>query len=292
LTGKESLPERWILTKMNAAAKKMNQALEEREFAKSTQLSYRYLYDELFDIYIENSKSIISHGKPEEARSAMDTLYTALGTGLRLVSPFMPFLTEKLWQRLPRRPGDNTSSITIAKYPEYDPSLHDPASEVAYELVLGCSKGIRSLLADYAVKDKGVVYIVLLNQVSYKTLPAQLSAVESLSGKTPLEVTILQTEEIELPGCAVFPVSADANVYLEVKDCILDAAKEVERVKAKVDEARREQVDIDAIQAELSKVQDKDVTDAMQSAKSRKRNVEARLKALQQTILMFEKMKV
>jgi len=58
---------------MNAAAKKMNQALEEREFAKSTQLSYRYLYDELFDIYVENSKSIISHGTPEEARSAMDT---------------------------------------------------------------------------------------------------------------------------------------------------------------------------------------------------------------------------
>lgn len=292
LTGKESLPERWILTKMNAAAKKMNQALEEREFAKSTQLSYRYLYDELFDIYIENSKSIISHGTPEEARSAMDTLYTTLETGLRLVSPFMPFLTEELWQRLPRRPGDNTTSITIAEYPEYDPSLHDPASEVAYELVLGCSRGIRSLLADYAVKDKGVVHIVLLNQISYETLSAQLSAVESLSGKTPLEVTILQTEEIELPGCAVFPVSVDANVYLQVKDYIQDAAKEVERVKAKVDEARREQVDIDAIQAELNKVQDKDVTDAIQSAKGRKRNVEARLKALQQTVLMFEKMKV
>ncbi|KAH8751395.1 tRNA synthetases class I-domain-containing protein [Hyaloscypha sp. PMI_1271] len=278
LTGKESLPERWILTKMNAAAKKMNQALEEREFAKSTQLSYRYLYDELFDIYVENS----NHGH----------LYTTLETGLRLVSPFMAFLTEELWQRLPRRPGDNTSSITITEYPEYDPSLHDPASEVAYELVLGCSRGIRSLLADYAVKDKGVVHIVLLNQILYETLSAQLSAVESLSGKTPLEVTILQTEEIELPGCAVFPVSADANVYLQVKDYIQDAAKEVERVKAKVDEARREQVDIDAIQAELNKVQDKDVTDAMQSAKGRKRNVEARLKALQQTVLMFEKMRV
>ena len=59
-----------------------------------------------------------------------------------------------------------------------------------------------------------------------------------------------------------------------------------------MDEARREQVDIDAIQAELSKVQDKDVTDAMQSAKGRKWNVEARLKALQQTVLMLQKMKL
>lgn len=119
LIGKESLPEKWILTKMNTAVKQIYQALEEREFARSTQISSRYLYDKLFDIYIENSKSIISDGTPEEARSAIDTLYTTLESGLRLMSPFIPFLTEELWQRLPRRPGDDTSSITIAEYPEY-----------------------------------------------------------------------------------------------------------------------------------------------------------------------------
>ena len=157
---------------MNTAAKQMNQALKEREFARSTQISHRYLYDELFDIYIENSKSIILDGTPEEARSAMDTLYTTIESGLRLVSPFMPFLTEEFWQRLPRRPGDSTPSITIAEYPEYVSSFHDPRSEVAYELVLGCSKGIRSLLADYAVRDKGGAYIEPLNQMSHDTMLA------------------------------------------------------------------------------------------------------------------------
>jgi valyl-tRNA synthetase len=292
LTGKESLPDRWILTKMNTAAEQMNQALEEREFARSTQISYRYLYDELFDVYIENSKSIISDGTPKEARSAMDTLYTTIESGLRLVSPFMPFLTEELWQRLPRRPGDNTSSITVAKYPEYESSFHDPKSEVAYGLVVGCSKGIRSLLADYAIKDKAVAYIVPLNQLSYDTVSAQLSAIESLSGKTPVKISITKAEETSPTGCAVFPVSADANVYLQVKDRIQDAAKEAEKFRAKVDEARREQVDIDAIMVELRKVQDKNVTDAMQSAESRKRDVEARLWALQETVTVFEQMKV
>ncbi|KAI0550657.1 hypothetical protein F4679DRAFT_200422 [Xylaria curta] len=122
LTGKESLPERWIMTKMNTAAKQINQALEEREFAKSTQISYRLLYNELFDIYVENSKSILSDGTPEEARSAKDTLYTTLESGLQLMSPFMPFLTEELWQCLPRRPGDNTCSVSIAEYPEFEDS--------------------------------------------------------------------------------------------------------------------------------------------------------------------------
>jgi len=293
LTGKESLPERWILTKMNTAAKQMNQALEEREFARSTQISHRYLYDELFDIYIENSKSIISDGTPEEARSAMDTLYTTIESGLRLLSPFMPFLTEELWQRLPRRSGEKASSITIAEYPEYESSFHDLRSEVAYELVLGCSKGIRSLLADYAVKDKrGVAYIAPLNQMSHDTVSTQLSAIESLSGKIPVKISILKAGDIKPADCAVFPVSANANVYLAVKDRAQDAAKEAEKFKAKVDEARREQVDIDAIKAELSKVQDKDVTDAMQSVESRKRDVEARLRALQETVTVFEKMEV
>ncbi|KAF3928040.1 hypothetical protein AA313_de0201794 [Arthrobotrys entomopaga] len=292
LTGKESLPERWILTKMNNAAKEVNQALEDREFAKSSQVCYRYLYDELCDIYIENSKSIISDGTPEEARSAMETLYTALETGLRLLSPYMPFLTEELWQRLPRRPIKNPSSITIAEYPEYDSSLHDPTSEVAYELVLGCSKGIRSLIADYAVKDNGVAYIVPLSQESHETVSAQLSAISSLSGKTPVKINILKTGDSNPSDCAVFPVSADANVYLEVKDHIKDAAKEAAKFKLKFQEATREQAEIDTVKTELSKIQDKDVTDAMQSIDKRKRDVEARLQALQETVTIFENMKI
>lgn len=144
--------------KMNNAAKQINQAIEEREFSKSTQFIYQYMYDELFDIYIDNSKMVLTAGTPTEIRSATDTHYTALESGLRLLSPFMPFLTEELWQRLPSKPEDNTSSITIAEYPEYESSFDDKKSEIAYELVLGCSKGIRSLIAEYAVKDRAVAY--------------------------------------------------------------------------------------------------------------------------------------
>ncbi|KAJ5093758.1 hypothetical protein N7456_009619 [Penicillium angulare] len=292
LSGKESLPERWILTKMNTAAKEINLALEERDFAKSAQISYRYLYDELFDVYIENSKSIISDGTPEESSSAKNTLYTAIESGLRMVSPFMPFLSEELWQRLPRRPEDTTSSITIANYPEYESSLHDPRSEVAYELILGCSKGIRSLLADYAVKDKGVAYISPLNQSSYDTISEQLSTIHSLGGKTPVNIEILKVGAASPAGCAVYPVSADANVHLAVKDRIHDARKEAEKFKAKLGEARRDQEDIKSMMEELSKVQGKDVTDAIQSIERRKRDVEATLQAFEETITMFEKMSV
>ena len=67
----------------------------------------------------------------------------------------MPFLTEELWQRLPRRPEDTTPSIVVAKYPQHDPTLEDSEAEASYELLLGCSKGIRSLMAEYAIKEDG-----------------------------------------------------------------------------------------------------------------------------------------
>lgn len=291
LTGKEGLPERWILTKMNMAARQMNQALEERDFPGSAKIIYRYLYDELFDIYIENSKSIIANGMPEEARSARDTLYTAMESGLRLLSPFMPFLTEELWQRLPRRPGDDTSSITIAEYPEYESSFYDPRSEVAYELVLGCSKGIRSLVEKYAFHDIEDAYIAALNQTSYDTVSAQLSAIESLarySRYKSLKISILKPGEVNPPGCAVFPVSADANVYIEVKDRIQDVAGELRKAKLKVDQTRRELTATDALMAELRKIRGKDVTEAIQAEESRKRNIETGLRALKAFVKEFE----
>jgi valyl-tRNA synthetase len=155
LTGKESLAERWILHKMSIAARDVNQAIGDREFMRSTSIIYQYWYNQLCDVYIENSKAILQDGTPEEKRSAIDTLYTALEGALTMIHPYMPFLTEELWQRLPRRPDDKTPSIVLAKYPVYDASMDDPASEDAYELVLDISKGIRSLMAEYSLKDEG-----------------------------------------------------------------------------------------------------------------------------------------
>ena len=154
-SGKESLAERWILHKFTIAAKDINQALADREFSQATSIVYQYWYSQLCDVYIENSKSIIQDGTPEEQHSAKDTLYTALEGALTMIHPFMPFLTEEMWQRLPRRPGDATPSIVKAKYPVYDSKLDDVGSEEAYELVLGIARGVRCLMADYSIKDEG-----------------------------------------------------------------------------------------------------------------------------------------
>jgi len=153
--GKESLAEKWILHKMNEVTKEINEALTQREYSLSSAKLYKYWLYDLCDVYIENSKTIIRDGNEEEKMSAVNTLYTALESGLLLMHPFMPFLTEELWQRLPRREGDSTKSIVIAEYPEYNSSLEDQTSADAYELVIDSSKGIRSLLSEYSIKEDG-----------------------------------------------------------------------------------------------------------------------------------------
>jgi len=93
-------------------------------------------------------------GTAEQKRSAQDTLYTCLDGALTLIHPFMPFVTEELWQRLPRRPDDKCPSITKATYPRLNPDLEDAEAEKAYDMVLSSTKAVRSLMAEYNIREK------------------------------------------------------------------------------------------------------------------------------------------
>nr|OQO28449.1 hypothetical protein B0A51_02998 [Rachicladosporium sp. CCFEE 5018] len=235
-TGKESLPECWILHKMNTATKSVNEALEKREFARATQALHQYWLYELCDVYIENSKSIIKDGNEEEKRSAIDTLYTSLETALTLMHPFMPFLTEELWQRLPRRPEDKTKSIVIAKFPQYSAALDDPESERIYDLVLGCSKGIRSLLQELGVKEDGAAFILPLTDSAHATAKAETVSIRSLAGKALSTLTVLSPSASPPRNTSVYPVDSSVAVLLQLPDG-LEASKILEKVKGKLEKS-------------------------------------------------------
>lgn len=287
-SGKESLPERWILHKMNSAAKKVNETLAAREFSQATQTTYNYWLYELCDVYIENSKSIIRDGTPEEKKSAIDTLYTALDGALTMIHPFMPFLTEELWQRLPRRPGDKTVSIVRAAYPEHDSSLDDPKSEHDYELVLGCAKGVRSLLQEYSVKEGGKAFVQPLNEEAYKTTSAESASIKTLSGKYLSQLEVLEHGESVPAGCAVYPVSAEAAVFLELKGKV-DPDAEIKKTKpkmAKVADAVREQEKL------IGNLGEKVSEEVKHKEQENLRNLLSEQRAYEESLARFEQMKL
>jgi valyl-tRNA synthetase len=202
----------------------------------------------------------------------------------------MPFLTEELWQRLPRRPEDKTPSIVVASYPQYDSSLDDPKSEAAYELVLGCSKGIRSLLAEYAIKEQGRAFVQALDDISYKTASAQIAAITSLSGKGALdELDVLKPTDAKPAGCAVFPVSSNAAVYVYVKGRI-DIDAEIEKASTRRDKASS------TVEKQKSIVEKVESSAASRAAvaqeKEKLKDAEAEVKALQEAIEQFRMLKL
>ncbi|KAJ0121319.1 valyl-trna synthetase [Diaporthe amygdali] len=245
LQGKESLSELWILSKMNAASKTINEALEEREFMRAANAVYHYIYANLCDVYIENSKGLIQDGTKEQAESALQTLYSSLEAGLLLIHPFMPFVTEELWQRLPRRPDDKTKSVMLAQYPVHQPELDQPAAEKAYELVLNSSTGIRSLMSENALKDEAKIFIQAYDAESHKIVTEQVGSIRALSGKGVGSISIVASDEPRPAGCVAYPIGASAAVFLAIKgrvdldEAIQSATKKLERKKGDADKQRK-----------------------------------------------------
>ncbi|KAH6630141.1 tRNA synthetases class I-domain-containing protein [Chaetomium sp. MPI-SDFR-AT-0129] len=232
-----SVPERWILHRMNFAVTGINEALAARQFSTSTKLAYQFFYDELCDVFIENSKGILSDGTPEQQQSVQQTLFHTLDVALRLLHPFMPYITEELWQRLPRTKGETAPSIMLAHYPEPDSALEFASDAEDYELGLKCAGGLRSLAADYNIKSDGTGFIKTSTAASLEKVSAQLQSIKTLSGKGVSGVEVLgpDVDEASAPkGCAVYVVSADVAVLLQVSTQIKDIDAEIKKINTKL----------------------------------------------------------
>lgn len=302
LTGRESLAEKWILSKLATATKSINQQLEDREFSDAASTVYQFWYTQLCDVYIENSKALISSGTPEEQESATQTLYTTLEAALCMIHPFMPFLTEELWQRLPRRPGDTTPSIVVAKYPTSAAygSMFDEAAEEAYELILGVSRGIRSLVANYPVKADvgGQLYVQCFDATSRETCARELASIKSLSGKGVDQICVLDLDvggpgsavPAKPRGCVPFAVSAQATVYLLVHGRV-DLDEEIAKASRKLERAR----DVVARQRKILDTpgyRDKVAAKVQETEREKLRDAEKEVEEMQAAIEMFEKLKL
>jgi valyl-tRNA synthetase len=233
-----STPEKWILHRMNCAVEELNEVLEAREFSKATQIAHRFFYDELCDVFIEHSKSLLTAGTASEQESVQQSLYRALDVALRLLHPFMPFITEELWQRLPRAPYENVTSappsIMLAPYPSPDNSLTFPAEAESYELSLQCTRAIRSLAAEYNIKTGGTAFVKATDEASNASISPQMASIKTLCGKVLADLSLLGPEDAVPTGCAVFVLTNNIIVLLNVADVISDVDAAIKKLQVKL----------------------------------------------------------
>jgi valyl-tRNA synthetase len=155
----------WILSRLRDACEKANSGFEEFQLGRATLAVKDFILNHLCDVYLEAMKPLMytePHPREDAASlrsTALSTLYTCLDVMFRLLHPFMPFVTEELWQRLPRRPTD-PASIMIAPYPSPNPQWGSAEVESEVAVVLDVIRATRRVRAEYGLtKQKPKMYI-------------------------------------------------------------------------------------------------------------------------------------
>jgi valyl-tRNA synthetase len=156
------------MSRIQRATEEINTALEDYRFAEAAQAVYHFIWNEICDWYIELAKARLQDpAKAGERWKIQGTLVTALDAAMRLLHPFMPFITEELWQKLPK-PEGAPQSIMITLYPIADPRYVDDATEAAMALVQRVVATVRSLRTENNVPSSVRPKVVLNVSDDYK----------------------------------------------------------------------------------------------------------------------------
>jgi len=251
-----------------------------------------YWFSSLCDTFIENSKFLLQDDVDAAIQeSTRQTLYTALEGGLVLLHPLMPFLTEHLWQKLPRRQGDSTEALIVAQYPLFQDQLNAPAEAEQYELIMDVARGIRSILAQYEFKEPGDIIVETKSSKANKSLPSEVISLKSLGGKYcgTIKVQASQADSSIPAGCAVESISADVAAYLKVAGRI-NIDTEVERINKKLEAADARKKKSEAIMAGPG--YNKASNDTQEKEREKLKDAEGELARLEAALKDMERLKL
>ena len=153
-------------------------------------------------------------GNEENKNTSKETLYTCLDTALKCTAPFMPFISEELWQRLPRRATDKAASVHVSQYPSIADFTRDDSAESNIDLMMNVIKGIRSIRGEYKLTNK---------QKTEVFLETKSDEVKKVLGNTSDFIRCLSfSEKItfanEIPaGCVISVINDDVNAHIMLK---------------------------------------------------------------------------
>jgi valyl-tRNA synthetase len=152
-----TLPDRWILTRLSEVSDEMAKAFEEYRFNDAASLCYQFVWHEFCDWYLEMAKPGL-YGQDETLRrSSRFILQETLMAVLRLIHPFMPFISEEIWQRFPGSRG----SIMAAKFPEASDFPYDPQALKEMDQIMGVITGVRNIRGEMNIPPSKKVNIFI-----------------------------------------------------------------------------------------------------------------------------------
>ena len=226
-----TLPDRWILSRHNRLVRNVTRLMGDWQFGEAGRQIYEFLWGEYCDWFLEISK-IWLYGDNEEAKdTARQVLLHVLDRTLRLLHPFMPFITEEIWQHVPHE-GE---ALIVAPWPEPGPT--DEAAEAEMALIMEMVRAIRNARAEYHVEPGRRIEAIIAAGEEYTLLTDQRDILVSLARLDAERLHIARTLK-ERPTQALALVVRGVEIYLPLAG-IVDLEKERQRLNVEIEEVTK-----------------------------------------------------
>jgi valyl-tRNA synthetase len=230
----DTLPEtltradRWILDSFNRLVKEVTENLEHFELGIAVQKLYDFLWDEFCDWYIEISKIRLNSGDEEAAQNARRVLAWVMSSTMRLLHPFMPFITEEIWQALPHE-GE---SIMVARWPQYREELCFPQDAEEMRKVMDAVRAVRNRRSEMNVPPSRRTHLYIAT-ASPDTFRAEVPVLKRLAWASQVEIGA----EFD-PAGAVTLVTPDAQIFIPTGE-LVDPKEELARLEKELAGAQK-----------------------------------------------------
>ena len=214
-----ALEDKWILSLFNKLTKEVTDNLDKFELGIAVQKLYDFIWDVFCDWYIEISKIRLNSGDEKAAQTARDMLVYIMSNTLKLLHPFMPFITEEIWQTLPH----DGESIMISEWPVYKDEYDFSVEEQEMDRIMEAVRAIRNRRAEMNVppSKKAKYYIATAHKDTFEKAGIFMQRLASCS-----EAEIGDSFEIDDAVCIV---TTDAKIYIPLGE-LVDFEKEIARL--------------------------------------------------------------
>ncbi len=217
----------WILHRLNETAKQVTRLLDSYEFGETGRALYDFIWDDLCDWYIEFAKLSLYGSDPEAKQRTQTVLAYVLDQTLRLLHPFMPYISEEIWSHLPHLPGEG-ETITLAAWPKPDARWEAPAQVAEMELLMGIIRTVRNVRAEVNVPlGKKVELIVkTANADIERTIERNRGYVERFANTSALVIAT----NAAAPDKAMSAVLTGVELFLPLAG-LIDIEQEIARLE-------------------------------------------------------------
>ena len=235
-----TLPDKWILSRLQQTVKEVTDMLEKYELGEAGRLLYDFIWNEFCDWYIELAKArLYNHDAPEARATAQFVICHVLESAMRMLHPFMPFITEEIWQCLPHESG----TVMLQPWPKVDSSLINLPEEEQMNLMMEVIKAIRNMRAEINVAPgkKSPALLQVANDELEALFVNNNSYLKTLASVD--ELTIGRLDDAK-PEHALTAVASGVEIYLPLGR-LIDVPKETQRLQKELDSLDKEIARVD-----------------------------------------------